>query len=183
MPRLFFALQPTAEQSEALLARMTAVFAAQSLATIPEGNLHATLCFLGAVDEEKLPALREAAARIRHRSVSISFDTLEYWPTPKIICATASTEGSSAAAELAAALSAELLASGFSPDIKPFRAHLTLARKVPAEAAAVVPFPLPLSPPLRVHCDRFVLMQSRREEGRSIYSVVESWPLYADESE
>ena len=181
MPRLFFALQPTAEQSEALLARMTAVFAAQSLATIPAGNLHATLCFLGAVDEEKLPALREAAARIRHRSVSISFDTLEYWPTPKIICATASTEGSSAAAELAAALSAELLASGFSPDIKPFRAHLTLARKVSAEQAAALALPQAMQPGFVVRSAEFALMESRRGEQGSIYSAVDSWPLYEKE--
>jgi 2'-5' RNA ligase len=107
---------------------------------------------------------------------------LEYWEVPKILCATAS-EPSVPALRLAVALGEAALEAGFSPDIKPFRAHLTLARKIRADMAAVVPFPLPLNPPLRVNCDRFVLMKSQREDGRSTYSVVESWPLYGDESE
>jgi len=33
-----------------------------------------------------------------------------------------------------------------------------------------------------VRCENFVLMESRRGPDGSIYSVVESWPLYADEA-
>jgi 2'-5' RNA ligase len=110
--------------------------------------------------------------------VRLRFDALEYWETPKVLCATASRD-SSEATELAIALGEVAVAAGFSPDIKPFRAHLTLARKIAAAQAAMVPLPLPLEPPMVMRADKFVLMSSRREGERSIYSAVESWPLYA----
>ena len=133
--RLFFALQPTPEQSEAMLAQVAPLFAAPGIPAIPATNMHATLCFLGAVAEEKVSALRAAAAHVRSRGVSLSFDTLEYWPKPKIICATGADSGMASAAALARVLTDEVVAAGFTPDIKPFRAHLTLARKVPAARA------------------------------------------------
>jgi 2'-5' RNA ligase len=182
MIRLFFALQPTLDQSAALAAHVAPLVAQLGAKPAPPENLHATLSFIGALEPEKLDALRAVAASIRANRATLLFDKLEHWEARKILCATTS-EPSVAAVRLSVALGEAALEAGFAPDIKPFRAHLTLARKVRAEAAAVVPLPLPLSPPLRVYCDRFVLMQSRREEERSIYSVIDSWPLYADESE
>jgi 2'-5' RNA ligase len=176
--RLFFALQPSAEQSEALLAQIAPSLAAQQVSLIPPGNLHATLCFLGAVAREKLPALCEAAARVRSRGVSIHFDALEFWPKPKIVCATASEQCAASASALARTLSDAVVEAGFTPDIKPFRAHLTLARKVRVAQAAALAFPQSLSPGFVVRCSEFALMESRRGEAGSIYSVVARWPLY-----
>jgi len=144
---------------------------------VPAGNLHTTLCFVGAVEEERLDALRAVVAGIRGRPVRVRFDALEYWEPPKVLCATASRD-SSEASELAIALGEAVVAAGFAPDIKPFRAHLTLARKIAAAQAATVPLPLPLEPPMVMRADTFVLMSSRREGERSIYSAVDSWPLY-----
>lgn len=177
MPRLFFALQPGQEQRAALLAEFEARFAAQQVAMIPAGNLHATLCFLGVVDAARVPALREAASRVHMHKVSLRFDALEHWVKPKIVCATASAAGVVGADALARAISDELIAAGFSPDIKPFRAHLTLARKVRVAQAEALALPQSLQPGFVVRCEEFVLMQSRRGERGSIYSVVESWPL------
>jgi 2'-5' RNA ligase len=176
--RLFFALRPTAAQSDALLAQLGPAFTSQGVTPIPAGNLHATLCFLGTVPDERVPALRDAAARVRNRGVSLSFDALEFWPKPKILCATASEAGSVAAGELARAISDEVVTAGFTPDIKPFRAHLTLARKVRAEQAKALALPQVLQPGFVVRSTEFALMQSRRGEGGSVYSVVDSWPLY-----
>jgi 2'-5' RNA ligase len=179
--RLFFALQPTKEQGEALLEQVAPLFAGQQIPSIPASNMHATLCFLGAVAREKLPALMAAAARVRNRGVSVAFDVLEHWPRPRIICATGPEAGSTPASALARALGDEVVAAGFSPDIKPFRAHLTLARKVRADQAKSLALPRALQPGFVVHAERFALMESRRGEGGSIYSVVESWPLYEKE--
>lgn len=177
MLRLFFALQPTPEQNAALAAQAAPLAAQLGAQVSPAENLHATLCFIGMVDAARLDALRAAAATLRCRPVSFSFDALEYWETPKILCATSSRDSSSAS-ELSIALGAAAVAAGFSPDIKPLRAHVTLARKISAAVAATVPWPLPLTPPIAVRADKIVLMSSRREETRSIYSVVDCWPLY-----
>ena len=177
MLRLFFALQPTLEQSNVLAAEVAPLVAQLGVqASVPQ-NLHATLCFVGAIDPARLDALRAAAASLRGRPVSLKFDAIEYWETPKILCATTSRDSSSAS-ELAIALGEAAVAAGFSPDIKPFRAHLTLARKISSGQAATVPWPLPLMAPIVMRSDKFVLMSSRREGARSIYSVVDSWPLY-----
>ena len=178
MLRLFFALKPSLAQNTALTAYVAPLIAQLEGRAVPAENLHATLCFIGAVEEERLDALRAAAASIRGRPVRLRFDALEYWEAPKVLCATASRD-SSEASELSIALGEALVAAGFAPDIKPFRAHLTLARKIAAAQAATVPLPLPLEPSMVMRADEFVLMSSRREDERSIYSAVETWPLYA----
>ena len=177
MLRLFFALQPTPEQSAALAAQVAPLVAHLGSQGSPAENLHATLCFIGAIEPARLDALRAAAATLRGRPVRLSFDALDYWETPKILCATSSRDSSSAN-ELSIALGEAAVAAGFSPDIKPFRAHVTLARKISAAQAATVPWPLPLEPPTVMRANRFVLMESRRTDAGSIYSAVDSWPLY-----
>ena len=181
MLRLFFALQPSPAQGAGLVARVAPLVAQLQAQAAPAANLHATLCFIGAVPQEKLALLCEAAAEVRGRHSELCFDALEYWAKPKILCATApGTAESAPAAELARRIGDAATAAGFTPDLKPFRPHLTLGRKVVAQRAAECEWPRDLSPPLRLQCDRFVLMQSRRDETGSIYSVVASWPL--DES-
>jgi 2'-5' RNA ligase len=177
MLRLFFALQPAPEQNAALAAQVAPLVAQLGVEGSPAENLHATLCFIGMIEAGRLDALRAAVATVRGRPVSLSFDTLEYWETPKILCATPSRDSSSAG-ELSITLGEAAVAAGFSPDIKPFRAHVTLARKISAAQAAAVLWPLPLEAPIAVYADKFALMSSRREEARSIYSVVDCWPLY-----
>jgi RNA 2',3'-cyclic 3'-phosphodiesterase len=175
--RLFFALQPAPEQNAALVERVAPLVAHLGSKVVPAANLHATLCFVGAVETERLDALRAAAATLGGRPVRLNFDALEYWGAPKILCATESRDSSSAS-ELAIALAEAVVAAGFSPDLHPFRPHLTLARKISAAQAATVPWPLPLEPSVVMRSDRFVLMESRRDDAGSIYSAVDSWSLY-----
>jgi 2'-5' RNA ligase len=182
--RLFFALQPQLEQSASLVERVAPLVARLQAQRVPPENLHATLCFIGAVAPGQLEALKSVAASVRGRHASLRFDTLEHWPKPRVLCATAAENAASAPARaLAEALAAAAVGSGFTPDVKPFRAHLTLARKVHAPSAAQCEWPQPLASPLIVSCDRFVLMESRRGESGSTYSVVDSWPLYADDTD
>jgi 2'-5' RNA ligase len=178
MRRLFFALQPTVEQGAELAVAVAPVIAGLGGQPVAASNLHATLCFVGAVAEEKLALLKGAAARIQARPVTLDFAALEFWEKPEILCATA--EAPQSARDLSSALGAAAIAAGFAPDLKPFRPHLTLARKVRRAVAQTQTWPRDLATPVRVHCKHFVLMESRRGEAGSIYSVVESWPLYAD---
>ena len=178
MLRLFFALQPAPAQNLELVDRVAPLVAQLQAQCVPPGNLHATLCFIGAVPPEKLAELCAAVAPVRGRDATLDFDAIEHWARPKILCATAPDSPASAPArELAQRIADAVTAAGFAPDARPFRAHLTLARKVTARRAAECEWPRELSPPVRVHHDRFVLMQSQRGESGSLYSVVASWPL------
>lgn len=183
MLRLFFALQARPEQNVALVERVAPLVARLEAQRVPAENLHATLCFIGAVAPEDLERLKNVAASQRGRHATLRFDTLEFWDQPRVLCATAvESTGAAPARELAVQLGHAAQSAGFHPDIKPFRAHLTLARKIHPTRAAQCEWPQPLAPPLLVRCDRFVLMESRRGESGSIYSVVDSWPLYADDT-
>jgi RNA 2',3'-cyclic 3'-phosphodiesterase len=79
-----------------------------------------------------------------------------------------------AAARLAAALKTGLVAGSFTPDLKPFRAHVTLARKVSPGSD--------WQHELRMHSvswrfTGFSLMESRTDASGALYSVLESWLL------
>ena len=174
MRRLFFALLPTPAQAAALAADVAPLVKELDGQPSPAINLHATLCFVGAVAEEKLAALCEVASLVRGRRVTFDFNALEVWEKPQILCATA--PDSEAARDLSATVMDAICAAGFTPDRKPFRAHLTLARKVRRDAARNFGWPRALAT-MSVHCDRFVLMESRRSDAGSAYSVVDSWAL------
>jgi 2'-5' RNA ligase len=184
--RLFFALVPDSGQAAALVAQVEPLIAQLNARAVPAENLHATVCFVGAVGEERLAALCAVAAGVRGGCATLKFDTLEVWETPKILCATAAVDSAAAPAEkLARDLMAALVAAEFSPDDKPFRPHLTLARKASATVSAETGsgFPRTLDESLLLRADRFALMSSRREGDRSIYSVVDSWLLDARETQ
>jgi 2'-5' RNA ligase len=180
MLRLFFALQPALEQSRSLVERTMPLVAWLRALAVPPENVHATLCFIGACPEERLDALLAVGECVRVARATLRFDTYEYWRKPRILCATASNDAGYALAALARELGERATDAGFAPDAKPFRPHLTLARKADPTLVASLDWPQPLEPGFVVRGERFVLMESRRGERGSIYSVVHSWPLYAD---
>jgi RNA 2',3'-cyclic 3'-phosphodiesterase len=176
--RLFFALVPEPDVARSLIAEAAPLIEQVQGQPVPLPNLHVTLCFVGAVEAERLEWLRVVAARMRGVQATLTFDAFEIWEKPKILCATAGIGGAARAAEeLAVRLGDAVVAAGFSPDIKPFRPHFTLGRKVRSESAAELEWPRPLIAPCVLHAERFALMESRRTEAGSLYSVVDSWLL------
>jgi RNA 2',3'-cyclic 3'-phosphodiesterase len=173
--RLFFALQPTAAQAEAFVSMVAPLVAELGGQPAPASNVHATLCFIGAVEEAQLEGLRTAAAEVRASRVALAFDALDYWEKPEILCAIASD--SDPARDLSERLADAAQRAGLTPDRKPFRAHLTLARKVRRRVARNFEWPRAIAP-VTARCAQFVLMESRRSEAGSTYSIVDSWPLY-----
>ena len=149
---------------------------------MPVQSLHVTLAFLGAVPEGRVPELDRIARRVadafpaRAQPLLLTFDRLVHWARPQTLCAlgteepAADTDAASAPA-LAATLKNETVAAGFSPDLKPFRAHVTVARKV-----AQAPSALALQPVLW-RFDAFALIESRTDPAGPVYSVIESYSL------
>jgi RNA 2',3'-cyclic 3'-phosphodiesterase len=174
--RLFFALWPAPEERRALSAAVAAAVGASGGRAVPEENLHVTLAFLGQVPVSRTAELAVLARRVAsceaHSAAAriLQFDRLAYWHEPQILCAQ-TAEGAAAAAALAAALQGELSAAGFLPDLKPFHAHVTLARKVAHAAAST------LRPSVLWKCAAFALVESRAAAAGPVYSVLESYLL------
>jgi 2'-5' RNA ligase len=162
---------------------------------VPAANLHVTLAFLGSVPERRLGELAEIARAAAARpavasanaprsppgaaresadspegSLELAFDHLEYWRAAQLLCALPA-EAPAQVAALARRLQDPLAASGFAPDLKPFRPHVTVVRKVSRPGRIE-----------KIHSvvwsfTELTLIESRTLPEGALYSVVESYPL------
>lgn len=176
--RVFFALWPDEAQREELGHAAAKAVRRCGGRPVPASNLHVTLAFLGSVALARLPELQRtahalAAPLAAHAPISLILARLVHWKEAQILCALAVPQ-SPAATAVAVALQQAAAASGFSPDRKPFQAHVTLARKV------LRPAPLASLRPVTWHFDAYALIDSRTTPGGPIYSVIDSYPLVTD---
>jgi 2'-5' RNA ligase len=174
--RLFFALWPDASMRQELAHAASKAVRAAGGRPVPIENLHVTLAFLGSVPEGSLATLHDIAQRVSivgdlgPEVAAVTLDRIAYWPRSQLVCATA-TRASEGTRVIAESLKRELVASGFAPDLKPFREHVTLVRKV-----ARVTRELHM-PEVVWSFRHFSLIESRTNPEGSIYSCLESWPL------
>lgn len=163
--RLFFALWP----DDAVRAEL-----AGALRPAPDGrlvrreNLHLTLVFLGSVNQETRACVEQAASGVTCEPFELVFDVAGYFPRPQVAwIAPARTPASLVA--LVQALREALVPCGLAPDPRPYRPHLTLARKVRRRPA--VPVITPIAWPVTA----FSLVESRSQPGGVRYIPVQSW--------
>ena len=147
---------------------------------VPAANLHVTLAFLGSVPEQQLPQLGAIARRAVSLSgtdlpladeprIELTFDHLEYWQAAHLLCAMPA-EPPARVAALARGLQALLTEGGFAPDLKPFRPHVTVVRKVSRPGRAKMHRVL-------WRFTELALIESRTLPRGALYSVVESYSL------
>jgi 2'-5' RNA ligase len=190
MHRLFFALWPDESMRQAMVRATREAARACGGRPVPAANLHVTLVFLGSVPERRLPRLaaiaREAAglaggtcahepssraaASCAAGAFELAFDRLEYWRAAHLLCALPA-EPPRPLAALARALLERLAADGFAPDLKPFRPHVTVVRKV-ARPGSVGDMH-----PVVWRFTDLALVESRTLPQGALYSVVESYSL------
>ncbi|HEV2268318.1 MAG TPA: 2'-5' RNA ligase family protein [Steroidobacteraceae bacterium] len=189
--RLFFALWPDEAMRQAMEHATRVAARATGGRPVATANLHVTLAFLGAVPERRLPQLSEVARAAafalpsadRPRSglraagevydsaespCELTFDQLEYWRAARLLCALPSAPPESIVA-LARRLQERLIESGFTPDRKPFRPHVTLARNV------VRPALLQEMQPVVWHFAELALVESRTLPAGPAYRVLQSF--------
>jgi len=168
--RLFFALWP----DEALRASL----ASRIRALVPPGvgrlqqpeQLHLTLEFLGAVAESRLDAVRAAASAVRAGRCEVVLDRVAFWRRSSVLCLLASRTPP-ALEGLVDELRCALGVNGFDTETRPYRAHLTMARKVRR------PVSLPPPDPVTWPVAEFTLVESRTDPAGSIYTVLQTWSL------
>jgi 2'-5' RNA ligase len=170
--RLFFASWPS-EPVRAALAPLVCGLQPPGIGRPqrPE-QWHVTLEFLGPVPESRMRLAREAAAEVRAARCEIEFDAVEFWRRPEVLCLVAKALPASLES-LVTQLRGGLAARGFDPESRPFRAHLTLARKVHG------PVPPVSFEPLRWPVAEFALVESVTDRAGPVYTPLERWALEA----
>lgn len=169
--RLFFALWPDDAARASLAGTVEALKRATTAKWVKPENLHITLAFLGEVDEDRLPLVNRAADSIIGRSFKLELDRIEFWPRSGIVCLSPASTPEDLK-KLVSGLTAELGGVGFVMESRPYRAHLTVARKARPGVVSQA-----LADPIDWNVRSFDLVESRISRAGSLYLVRESWSL------
>lgn len=171
--RLFFAIsfdgpaQDDLHRAAAALARVKT----RGHVTAPE-NLHLTLAFLGEQPEAAGSALCAAATRAAGAPFFLTLGESGRFRQARGDVWWIGTQPCPPLEALVRRLRRELEQAGFSPDPKPFRAHVTLGRGVALPPDAAVS-----ACTARQEVRRFTLFSSAREHGALVYAPVAHIPL------
>lgn len=167
--RLFFALWPQQALREELARLARRVVGKQGKRVRPE-NLHLTLTFLGSMTLKQRACVDAAAGAIEGTPFELQLERIGYWPRPRVIWL-APRETPSPLVDLVWQLNKKLKVCGHQPELRPYQAHMTLARK------AAGPFSPAQVAPLVWRVDHFCLVRSTTASGGVEYRVLGAWPL------
>lgn len=180
MARLFYALQPTLCESAAMHQLAAALLPDLGGAPVHAADLHLTLCFLGEVAGHELDAALPMVQHIRPARLELTFELVDYWRRSRLLCLLpASGAALDAVAHLALQLREATRAAGLRCDARPFRPHLTLARKVAPQSPDRWQWPRTPGRTLALTADGFTLMRSAGSGDGPRYTAVRCWPQSA----
>jgi len=165
--RLFFALWPPAELAE----RMRLIGDELSIAgrRLPAANLHITLAFLGDVATERVDELLTIGDELPRPVFTLHLDRVGHWHRPRVTWL-APSETPQAAIDLYEALQSALRAAELPTTDRPFRPHITLARKSrPPPVRSIEPVVWPVT--------RLLLVASQLGPQGSEYVTRGEWQL------
>ncbi len=168
--RLFFALWPGGEERQEIVRATRSLVKASGGKPVPAENLHITLVFLGSLETSRVEAIREAAARANGGAFDLELDRVGHWPRPRILWL-APTIFPVALTQLVDSLWLALEACDIGREQRPFKPHMTLARKVGSprrlDNTRAVPWQV----------RDFMLVKSVTTPRNATYSVIDSWRL------
>ena len=151
--RIFFALWPSGKQRRQIDAAIEPYKAVLAGKWTVRDNWHVTLVFIGGFPEEDIPALQAAAGNVKCPAINLGFERIDFWRRPRIMCLHSEII-SEQLAGLVRSLESAAGAFGFRPEKRPYRAHMTIARK------ARFFEPITLAQPLELHWSGFELNES-----------------------
>jgi len=164
--RLFLALWPS--PAEQLRLAELGQFAPGGRRIKP-ANLHLTLAFLGATGAEQLDCYQHALQDIAVPTLTLLLDRFGFWPKPGILWL-APSQSPPALKDLVSELNRRLQDCGYTPDRRPFSAHVTLARQYAG------PWPKANFEPFAWTVDRIALVESLNTPAGVHYQVLNYWP-------
>jgi len=169
--RLFFALWPNAAEGTALAAWQAPLHGLCGGRSMRPDTLHATLVFLGEVEEPRLEALLLAAQEADFRDFELKLTAAHYWGHNHIVYAAPETVPT-ALAELVGGLERSLRKHRFVFEDRPYKPHVTLLRNGKWHAPDLPPMPA-----VRWQISDFALVQSLRNEQGALYEVLARFPI------
>lgn len=166
--RLFFALWPDAATRASLVRATRKAVRRSGGRPVPPHNYHVTLAFLGNQPAALFADIARAGSEVAAQPAELTLDRFGYFARPRVFWI-----GTGAATPELAQLSAQLWDRveplGLVRDTRPFKAHLTLARKV-----AVLP-EVPPPTPLTWRMTGFALIESVTDQGGARYRVAQEY--------
>lgn len=171
--RLFFALWPDPVLADEICkSTQKLVHTTRGKPVSPE-RMHVTLAFLHNVDAARLPAVAAAAHTIERSPFDLILRKIGYWYRSRILWLGPGPQtDQEAATQLAQAVWTALAPIGFTPERRPFRAHVTLARK--ADPPETMPQDID---PVRWQAREFALVESLTGRRPAGYRVLERFAL------
>lgn len=138
--RWFFALWPD-ETTRGILAERLRLWVPDGARAVHPLDLHLTLVFLGELDPDRLACAESVADALVAAPIDLTLDRIGVFPRPQILWY-GPTQTPGALLDMVEALQRALCRCGMTPEHRPYRAHMTLARRVRASAPEVVVEPL-----------------------------------------
>ncbi len=169
MQRLFFALWPD-HRLRSRLDRLVHELPAHGGQQHHPDDLHMTLVFLGPVAPEQRACIERGGDEIQIDPFTLYLDRVDYWPRPRILCLGAS-EASAPLTSLVQSLQSGLVSCGFEPETRPYKPHVTLARKAKQKHI------FNLDSPIEWPVSEFVLAGASTGERPPRYQVIKRWSL------
>lgn len=163
--RLFIALWPEPDLARALHTQCGVCATDPGARVVALHKVHMTLHFLGPVPRQRLPALA-SALQVPFDPFELRFSHCEAWPHGLRVAVP--DTAAAALLRLHAALGQALQGLGLPVEERPFRPHLTLARR------ATAPLPSPEGPSLHWPVNGYVLVESQVARGGA-YQVVRAY--------
>ncbi len=168
--RAFFALSPDATVREGLATLGRDVARRSRGRAVSPENAHLTLAFIGDVAKSALPILQGVGDRMPTKGFVLSFDSLGAWRASGVAWIAPSALPPTLLT-LHSTLADALVAAGFELETRPFRPHVTLARR------CLQPLPRARCTPILWRADQLFLIGSELRPEGPIYRNLASWDL------
>jgi len=168
--RLFFALWPDEAMRQQIKRSSKTLLRHGGGRPVNPENIHFTLAFLGNIDDQQRECVEQVANQVHLSPFEFTIDVAGHWSKPRVLWI-----GPGEMPEVLVTLASELrdgaIACGIEMDMRPYRAHMTLMRKVARarEDMSIHPFAW------KAHS--FVLVKSVTHQEGVKYEVIREWSL------